>query len=198
MRITMTCLGLLSMVTAGCADTLAQSGEHGAHHESASGGDHDDDHDDDDAPVNVSPEQIAHVQVFESGNVPQATEVLGTVDVHMGVESEQQAMQRLRARAASLGADALLGVEFHHGEANGPTHLSGLAVRYHDLLQGRSYDVVGALEVQSEMGHDHDALGRLRAEARDRHADLILNIHFEHGDDPHGHPMLRGDAIRFR
>jgi hypothetical protein len=30
-----------------------------------------------------------------------------------------------------MGADAVVGVEFHHGEGEGqPTHLSGLAVRF--------------------------------------------------------------------
>jgi hypothetical protein len=30
-----------------------------------------------------------------------------------------------------MGADAVIGVEFHHGEDEGrPTHLSGMAVRF--------------------------------------------------------------------
>jgi uncharacterized protein YbjQ (UPF0145 family) len=37
----------------------------------------------------------------------------------------------LRVKAAQLGADAVVGVEFHHGESEGePTHLSGLAVKF--------------------------------------------------------------------
>ena len=35
-----------------------------------------------------------------------------------------------------MGADAVIGVEFHHGEEHGePTHLSGLAVRYIDSIR---------------------------------------------------------------
>jgi uncharacterized protein YbjQ (UPF0145 family) len=34
-------------------------------------------------------------------------------------------------KAAQLGADAVVGVEFHHGEGEGePTHPSGLAVKF--------------------------------------------------------------------
>jgi uncharacterized protein YbjQ (UPF0145 family) len=41
------------------------------------------------------------------------------------------ALQMLKERAAQLGADAVLGVEFHHGHGEDePTHLSGLAVRF--------------------------------------------------------------------
>jgi uncharacterized protein YbjQ (UPF0145 family) len=38
-------------------------------------------------------------------------------------------MRMIRERAAQMGADAVIGVQFHHGEG-GPTHLSGLAVRF--------------------------------------------------------------------
>jgi uncharacterized protein YbjQ (UPF0145 family) len=202
MRINLTLVGILSMMAPACSESYAAAGHSEEHGALASGGDHDDDHDGDDdhdeGPVNATPDQIAHVQVFESNEIGQATEVLGTVDVHMHQESEQQALTQMRARAAMLGADALVGVEFHHGESPGPTHLSGVAVRYRDLLHGRSYDVIAPLAVESEMGHDHNALERLRAQARALHADLILNIRFEHGDDPHGHPALHGDAVRFR
>jgi hypothetical protein len=35
-----------------------------------------------------------------------------------------------------MSADAVVGVEFHHGEEKDePTHLSGLAVRYVDQLR---------------------------------------------------------------
>jgi uncharacterized protein YbjQ (UPF0145 family) len=45
--------------------------------------------------------------------------------------SHEAALDVVRRRAAELGADAVVGVEFHHGEGDGqPTHLSGLAVRF--------------------------------------------------------------------
>ena len=40
------------------------------------------------------------------------------------------ALDALRRKAAAMGADAVVGVEFHHSEGGEPTHLSGLAVRF--------------------------------------------------------------------
>jgi uncharacterized protein YbjQ (UPF0145 family) len=57
--------------------------------------------------------------------------VVGVVDAHLPMGSHESALDVLRSRAASMGADAVVGVEFHHGEGEGqPTHLSGLAVRF--------------------------------------------------------------------
>ena len=178
----------------------------GHHDEASSGGDHDDDHDgdhdhdhdhDEAAVANVTPEQAARVLILQNTEIERPTEALGTVDVHTTGEAEETALNQLRAHAAALGADAVLGVEFHHG-ATGPTHLSGMAVRYHDLLGGRPYDVVGQLDVHTPMGHDHHALDHLREQGRALHADLIINIAFHHGDDPHGPTDLTGQAIRYR
>ncbi len=61
------------------------------------------------------------------------TEVVGVIDAHEPSGRQAAAFAVIRERAASLGADAVVGVEFHHGEGAGePTHLSGLAVRYAD------------------------------------------------------------------
>jgi len=72
--------------------------------------------------------------VLPSSKLDRPAEVVGVVDVHEPMASESAALQRLREKAAALGADAVLGVEFHHGEETGPTHLSGLAVRYTSRL----------------------------------------------------------------
>jgi hypothetical protein len=79
----------------------------------------------------VSPTDANRIAVLPSSKADQPTEVLGIVDVHEPMVSEEAAVARLREKAAALGADAVLGVEFHHGEAAGEAvHLSGLAVRY--------------------------------------------------------------------
>jgi hypothetical protein len=71
------------------------------------------------------------ILVTDQHHLDRATEVLGLVDVHAVVGAEAAAMAELRTRAAALGADAVLGAEFHHGEAFGePMHLSGMAVRF--------------------------------------------------------------------
>jgi hypothetical protein len=73
----------------------------------------------------------SHVLVLETTHLDHPAEVVGVVDVHEPVANVEQALEVLRRKAARLGADAVVGVEFHHGEGEDePTHLSGLAVRY--------------------------------------------------------------------
>lgn len=84
------------------------------------------------AAVVASPEGASQIEILPSSKPQRPAQVVGVVDVHEPMANEQAALQRLREKAAALGADAVLGVEFHHGEETGPTHLSGLAVRYTD------------------------------------------------------------------
>ncbi len=73
----------------------------------------------------------SHVLVLESTHLDRPAEVVGVVDMHVPMGSHDSSLALLRRRAAELGADAVVGVEFHHGEGDGqPTHLSGLAVRF--------------------------------------------------------------------
>ena len=177
-------VAMSAFALAGCAETLEGAGavnrgpERSARH--------------------VPTEREKRILVLESENAGQPTEVLGVVDVHEPVASHDEALDELREHAAELGADAVLGVEFHHGEAGpAPTHLSGLAVRFRDLLHGRAYDVIKHLEVHVPMGHEEEAQRRLGEEANAVHADLILNIKFEHGEGE-GPLTMTGNAIRIR
>ncbi len=70
------------------------------------------------------------VQVFADKHVPRPTEVVGVLDFHSAATSEDKGFDELRARAAALGADAVIGAEFEHGEGGEPSHLSGMAVRF--------------------------------------------------------------------
>ena len=71
------------------------------------------------------------VLVLETTKLDRYAEVVGMVDVHEPMGSDQAALARLREKAATMGADAVVGVEFHHGDGEGePTHLSGMAVRF--------------------------------------------------------------------
>jgi hypothetical protein len=75
------------------------------------------------------------VLILQSTHLDRPAEVVGIVDVHEEVGHHDAALAELRRRAAALGADAVVGVEFHHGESHGePTHLSGLAVRFVSAL----------------------------------------------------------------
>ncbi|MBN4050132.1 hypothetical protein JYT28_00090 [Desulfobulbus sp. AH-315-M07] len=71
-----------------------------------------------------------NVLVVTAPRLAEATEVIGIIDIHVVVGDHDAAIAALRKRAAELGADAVVGVQFHHGhDETGPLHLSGLAVR---------------------------------------------------------------------
>lgn len=141
----------------------------------------------------------AKIRVIQNDDLSCASEVMGLVDIHEPVQSEQQALEVLKHKAAKLGADAVVGVEFHHGEpGEEPTHLSGMAVRCHDLLQGRSYRVLGRIEVKGKMGKEDDAEQELLDRARAMKADLVINMGFEHGEGGSQPTRVWGTAVQFR
>ena len=72
------------------------------------------------------------VQVFVDKRIPRPTEVLAVFDFHSRADSEDKGFDELRARAAQIGADAVIGAEFEHGDGEEPSHLSGMAVRFLD------------------------------------------------------------------
>ncbi len=72
------------------------------------------------------------VMVLVDKRVPRPTEVLAVFDFHSRADSEDKGFDELRARAAQIGADAVIGAEFEHGDGNEPSHLSGMAVRFLD------------------------------------------------------------------
>jgi hypothetical protein len=73
----------------------------------------------------------SRILVLEGTHLDRPAEVVGVIDAHMPMGSHDAALDLVRRRAAQMGADAVVGVEFHHGEGEGqPTHLSGLAVRF--------------------------------------------------------------------
>ena len=73
----------------------------------------------------------ARVLVLQGKHLDRPAEVIGVVDAHEEMGKQDAALWTLKQKAAALGADAVVGVEFHHGEGEGePTHLSGLAVRF--------------------------------------------------------------------
>lgn len=84
-------------------------------------------------PSQASPsgQAASRVMVLQSTHLDRPAEVVGVVDAHEEMGHHEAALDTLKRKAAELGADAVVGVEFHHGEAEGePTHLSGLAVRF--------------------------------------------------------------------
>jgi hypothetical protein len=83
------------------------------------------------APEKFNGRDPSKVLVLEGKHLPRPAEVIGVVDAHEAMGNQDAALWTLKNKAALLGADAVVGVEFHHGEGQGePTHLSGLAVRF--------------------------------------------------------------------
>jgi uncharacterized protein YbjQ (UPF0145 family) len=140
-----------------------------------------------------------HVRVIQNDNPDCPSEVLGLVDIHEPVSSVDRALEVLKRKAAKLGAEAVIGVEFHHGEpGEEPTHLSGMAVRCNDLIKGRAYDVLGRIDVPGKMGDEDDAERELLDRARAMGADLVMGMGFEHGEGGEQPTRVWGTAIRFR
>lgn len=88
-------------------------------------------HDNEGSAVDLS--RARRVLLLQGRKLDRPAEVVGVVDAHEPSGREDVAFQRLQQRAAELGADAVVGIDFHHGEGQGePLHLSGLAVRFLD------------------------------------------------------------------
>ena len=82
-------------------------------------------------PTPVANGDPSKVVVLPTKDINRPCEVIGVVDVHVPMGNHDTALDQLRRRAASMGADAVIGVDFNHPEEPGqPSHLSGLAVRY--------------------------------------------------------------------
>ena len=76
-------------------------------------------------------ESVRRVLILQTRKLDRPAEVVGIVDAHDESGHEEVALDELRRKAAAIGADAVVGVEFHHSDSHGePLHLSGLAVRY--------------------------------------------------------------------
>jgi hypothetical protein len=147
----------------------------------------------------VSPEAAARVQLIESESTGREMEAMGVVDAHEKPGHHEEALQELREAAAAVGAEAVVGVEFHHGEGHGEvSHLSGMAVRYRKLRRDEPYDVVADLDVALDMEDQDRAMHELQRRAAPYHPDLIIDIHYEHGEGHAGEKIhLHGKAIRY-
>ena len=83
------------------------------------------------APAAIGGADGSRVLVLESKHTDRPSQVVGVVDAHEEMGKHEGALRTLQRKAAALGADAVVGVEFHHGEGEAePTHLSGIAVRF--------------------------------------------------------------------
>lgn len=84
-------------------------------------------------PTNADP-NASTVHVYTGKASDQACEVLGVLDFHSRADSQDKGFEQLRARAAQLGADAVISAEFEHGHDGELSHLSGIAARCRETL----------------------------------------------------------------
>lgn len=193
---------LLVACASGCAPMERARTAHDEHAEAAEHGDGDGDHDEGlehHSPVPTDLATVAaaaKVKVLNNESLSCASQVLGVVDVHERVENDEAALDILRRRAAALGAEAITGVEFRHGDGHERTHMSGTAVRCKDLLAGRSYDVLERIVVKGKMGGEDEAFDELERRARVLGANLILEAKFRHGESASEGVVVSGTAVR--
>ena len=150
-----------------------------------------------DPPVPAAPSHDgpSSMPVTTSRNCPKgACDIVEILDVHTSATSEDKGFDELRARAAADHGDAVVGAEFEHGDDGGPSHLSGIVVRY--AAPPPQHDDLGEIDVPSDEDNQDKGLTELRARAHAMGGDQVIDVTFEHGDDgQQGH--LRGHVIRF-
>ncbi len=194
-------IAVASLILAtGCAPLASSRMAHDEHGEARGHGDDGDEalghHEIPTDPVIVA--AAAKVRVLSDERLSCTSQVLGIVDVHEPVETDEAALDILRRRAAALGAEAITGVEFRHGDGHERTHMSGTAVRCKDLLNGRAYDVLDHLVIKAKMGGEDEAFDELKRRARALGANLILEAKFQHGESSAEGVVVSGTAIRTR
>jgi uncharacterized protein YbjQ (UPF0145 family) len=184
-------------VVTGCAPLASSRMAHDEHREGREHGDADEGDEHHEIPTDpVIVAAAAKVRVLSDERLSCPSQVLGIVDVHEPVENDEAALDILRRRAAALGAEAITGVEFRHGDGHERTHMSGTAVRCKDLLNGRSYDVLDHIVIKAKMGGEDEAFDELKRRARGLGANLILETKFQHGESASEGVVVSGTAIR--
>jgi uncharacterized protein YbjQ (UPF0145 family) len=121
-------------------------------------------------------------------------DILEVLDLHTRAASQDKGFDELRARAASLNADAVIGAEFEHGEGAEPSHLSGIIVRYAPSIP--PHVDIGVLDIPSDEHDDNKGLIELMRRAHAMGGDQVIDVTFEHGENgAQGH--LRGTVVRY-
>ncbi len=153
------------------------------------------------APLDPAPSRhlspaASRVMVTPQDNLGRKLDVLAVLDFHTRADSEDKGFDELREKAAALGADAVVGAQFEHGEGSEPSHLSGMAVKY-GVDDPRPFDVLGEIDIATPEDDDDKGFDRLRAQAAKLGADEVRDIEFDHGAEG-GKSHLKGRAVRHR
>ena len=136
-----------------------------------------------------------HVIVTVDKSIGRECEIMAVFDIHTHAESQDKGFDELRARAEAMGADAVIGAEFEHGDEGEPSHLSGMAVKFTNPRP--AYDPIGEIDIPSNEDDTDKGLDAMKAKAASMGADEVVNVQFEHGEDGKmGH--LTGIAVKYR
>ncbi|MGZ3417469.1 MAG: hypothetical protein ACXVEE_06355 [Polyangiales bacterium] len=147
-------------------------------------------------PNNASATSVAqNIPVYPSKSLGRPCEIIAIFDFHTDADSEDKGFDLLRERARAIGADAVIGAEFEHGENGGPSHLSGMAVRL--IAPSPPYEVIGEIDIASSPDSPDKGLEAMLDRARKMGADKVVDVVFEHGEEG-GQGHLRGKAARFK
>jgi uncharacterized protein YbjQ (UPF0145 family) len=120
-------------------------------------------------------------------------DIVEVVDLHTSATSEDKGFDELRRRASAEGGDAVIGAEFEHGDDGGPSHLSGMVVKYAEPIP--PHVDVGEVDIPSDENDQDKGLKAMVARAHEMGGDRVINVTFEHGDDgAQGH--LHGLVVR--
>jgi uncharacterized protein YbjQ (UPF0145 family) len=147
----------------------------------------------------TTPRPTDHQGIFvttEQTCPPQASgcDILDVIDVHTAETAEDKGFDELGRRAKALGGNAVIGAEFEHGDNGGPSHLSGMIVRYSEGIP--PHVVLGEIDIPSDEQSQDKGLTELSTRAQAMGGDRVINVTFEHGDNgEQGH--LKGQAIRY-
>lgn len=147
-------------------------------------------------PGATAPAAADRIPVTTSQSCPHghSCHILEVVDMHTEATSEDKGFAELRARAAEVAADAVVGAEFEHGEAGEPSHLSGVLVRFGSEIP--PHVDIGVVDIPSDPADRDKGLATMTARAREMGGDQVIDVVFEHGDGgAQGH--LRGRVIRY-
>jgi uncharacterized protein YbjQ (UPF0145 family) len=127
--------------------------------------------------------------------VDRQADVLEVFDLHTPANTQDKGFEELRKRARALGADAVIGAEFEHGDGSEPSHLSGMAIKYTDPLP--PYDSIGPVEVDTPEDSPDKGLNELVKKGHALGGDTVVGVSFEHGEGKEP-SRLTGTAIRWR
>jgi uncharacterized protein YbjQ (UPF0145 family) len=147
-------------------------------------------------PVWVSAEGMPHIPVITEDHCPgnHHCDILEVVDIHTAAASQDKGFDELRARASTMGADAVVGAEFEHGDGGEPSHLSGMIVRFGPPVP--PHEDIGMVDIPSDERDEDKGLQELSRRATAMGGDRVIDVTFEHGEDgAQGH--LRGKVIRY-